>query len=257
MKQDAIVSHLHSAPVPLTVDGPVGLFVDGENLQAWVAPLVMSIVGSPSDMRLSRVYGNCEHLHDWHKVAGVEIIHTGVPGNGDGETVKNAADVKIAVDAMEFALLEQGKTIILCSSDRDFTPLVWALRKQGRTVIGVGEAKASAGFQAACNRFVVTEAPDRTPVKDCSAVKPVSSKNGIDHKIRQAVERLGGSGKGCPISALNAELRRSDAFNISSLPNAADRQWRKYLANRPEIYRLDPKGPSAKVWLVKAGVPKS
>jgi hypothetical protein len=221
------------------IDGPVGLFVDGENLPAWTAPEILRIAGGAAGLRVRRVYGHLPALAAWMAVPGFEPVHTGVAG---GEQVKNAADVKMAVDAMEFALGDGGRTLVLASSDRDFTPLASMLRKLGRTVIGIGEEKTSESFRMACHHFEVVAVPSAGPVASPAA--------DIDAAIRQAVERLGGAGAGCPVAALNGELARSHGFRISSLPDAADRTWRGYLANRPESYALDPKGPEAKVRLV-------
>lgn len=256
MKQEA--AHFGTGVAALTgaPEGPVGVFVDGENLQSWAAGAIAQVAMGAPEARICRVYGHHDHLHDWHGVEGFEVIHTGVPGSGAGETVKNAADVRITVDVMEFALAGLGQTVILCSSDRDFTPLVWTLRRYGRVVIGVGEAKASKSFRAVCHRFVEVSAPEKAGARGAGATAPGPVTCGIEEKILHAVERLGGRGKGCPIAALNAELRRTDGFNISCLPDPADRQWRKYLSNRPETYRLDPRGPDARVRIVPAGARK-
>lgn len=249
MKEQNPISIFSASPVAGPFEGPVGIFVDGENLQSWVAPKIVEAIGQTALVRLSRVYGNCTHLHEWHAVAGFDIVHTGVAGNGGSENVKNVADMKIAVDVMEFALLDQGKTIILCSSDRDFTPLVWSLRRLARTVIGIGEAKASESYKKACHRFVTVTAL-KQPAPTEPVKHPASARTSMDEKIYRAVEKLGGRGKGCPIEALNPEMRTSESFKISSLKKPADRQWRKYLANRPDTYRLDPKGPAARVWII-------
>src|SRR6266699_3460991 len=56
-----------------------------------------------------------------------------------GAVRKNAADIKLAVDAMELAY-ERGfvSTFVIASGDSDFTPLVAALRALNRRVIGIG-----------------------------------------------------------------------------------------------------------------------
>src|ERR671935_2898449 len=55
-----------------------------------------------------------------------------------GAVRKNAADIKLAVDAMELAY-ERGfvSTFVIASGDSDFTPLVAALRALNRRVIGL------------------------------------------------------------------------------------------------------------------------
>src|SRR6266511_2389474 len=73
-----------------------------------------------------------------------------------GAVRKNAADIKLAVDAMELAY-ERGfvSTFVICSGDSDFTPLVAALRGLNRRVIGIGvKGSTSALLPPACDEFM-------------------------------------------------------------------------------------------------------
>ncbi|NKX46376.1 NYN domain-containing protein [Roseicyclus persicicus] len=249
MKQETLQAMADIGVVGAPGRGPSALFVDGENLHPWAAAALRAIAGGLPDLRACRVYGSVPRIDGWLSVPGFEPVHAGVSGSS-GEA-KNAADIRIAVDAMEFALRDGGGTVVLCSSDRDFTPLAWALRRHGCRVIGVGEAKTSPVFREACSRFDLL-----SPPPGANSGRASCTRKGIDRKIFDAVERLGGRGDGCPVAALNPELRKTDQFNISSLPDPADRQWRRYLANRPGTYRLDPRGPDARVWIIEAVGPK-
>ncbi|MDG4830804.1 NYN domain-containing protein [Solwaraspora sp. WMMD1047] len=73
-----------------------------------------------------------------------------------GATRKNAADIKMAVDAVELAF-ERGyiSTFVICTGDSDFTPLVHKLRELNKRVIGVGvEKSTSALLPPACDEFL-------------------------------------------------------------------------------------------------------
>jgi uncharacterized LabA/DUF88 family protein len=73
-----------------------------------------------------------------------------------GAVRKNAADIKLAVDAMELAY-ERGfvSTFVIASGDSDFTPLVAALRALNRRVIGIGvKGSTSALLPPACDEFM-------------------------------------------------------------------------------------------------------
>jgi uncharacterized LabA/DUF88 family protein len=73
-----------------------------------------------------------------------------------GAVRKNAADIKLAVDAMELAY-ERGfvSTFVICSGDSDFTPLVAALRALNRRVIGIGvRGSTSSLLPPACDEFL-------------------------------------------------------------------------------------------------------
>jgi uncharacterized LabA/DUF88 family protein len=73
-----------------------------------------------------------------------------------GASRKNAADIKMAVDAVELAF-ERGyiSTFVICTGDSDFTPLVHKLRELNKRVIGVGvENSTSALLPPACDEFL-------------------------------------------------------------------------------------------------------
>jgi uncharacterized protein (TIGR00288 family) len=73
-----------------------------------------------------------------------------------GAIRKNAADIKMAVDAIELAF-ERGYigTFAICTGDSDFTPLVHKLRELNKRVIGFGVRNStSAMLPPACDEFL-------------------------------------------------------------------------------------------------------
>ncbi|WBB81014.1 NYN domain-containing protein [Micromonospora sp. WMMD882] len=88
-----------------------------------------------------------------------------------GASRKNAADIKMAVDAVELAF-ERGyiSTFVICTGDSDFTPLVHKLRELNKRVIGVGvEKSTSALLPPACDEFLYydrLEGVDIPPVRE-------------------------------------------------------------------------------------------
>src|SRR5215475_14174775 len=73
-----------------------------------------------------------------------------------GASRKNAADIKMAVDAIELAFeRDYVSTFAICTGDSDFTPLVHKLRELNKRVIGVGvEKSTSALLPPACDEFL-------------------------------------------------------------------------------------------------------
>jgi hypothetical protein len=73
-----------------------------------------------------------------------------------GASRKNAADIKMAVDAIELAF-ERGfiTTFAIGTEDSDFTPLVHKLRELDKRVIGIGvQSSTSALLPPACDEFL-------------------------------------------------------------------------------------------------------
>lgn len=97
-----------------------------------------------------------------------------------GHQRKNAADIKMAVDAVELAFeRDYISTFVLCTGDSDFTPLVHKLRELNKRVIGVGvEKSTSALLPPACDEFLYydrlegVEVAEPEPVKTTKARKP-------------------------------------------------------------------------------------
>jgi uncharacterized protein (TIGR00288 family) len=73
-----------------------------------------------------------------------------------GASRKNAADIKMAVDAVELAFVRDYiSTFVICTGDSDFTPLVHKLRELNKRVIGVGVRQStSALLPPACDEFL-------------------------------------------------------------------------------------------------------
>jgi uncharacterized protein (TIGR00288 family) len=76
-----------------------------------------------------------------------------------GAVRKNAADIKMAVDAVELSFeRDYITTFVLGTGDSDFTPLVHKLRELNKRVIGIGlEASTSALLPPACDEFLFYE----------------------------------------------------------------------------------------------------
>ncbi len=97
--------------------------------------------------------------------ANVELIE--ITQRGDSVR-KNAADIQMAVDAMELALTRDFvSTFVIVSGDSDFTPLVGKLRELNKRVIGVGvKGSTSALLPGSCDEFLFYDRLDGVPRLD-------------------------------------------------------------------------------------------
>ncbi|MEM7092056.1 MAG: NYN domain-containing protein [Actinomycetota bacterium] len=73
-----------------------------------------------------------------------------------GGSRKNAADIKMAIDAIELALdRDYLSTFVICTGDSDLSPLVQKLRELDRSVIGVGIRQSTSKLlPPACDEFM-------------------------------------------------------------------------------------------------------
>ncbi|MEI4233822.1 NYN domain-containing protein [Roseovarius sp. D22-M7] len=214
----------------------LSVFIDADNIPARKAGIILALANRHGSPDLVRAYGNACNLPGWDDLPGVHLIHSG--------SGKNAADMLICLDAMERALSEQCEAVLLISSDQDFTHLATRLRGYGLTVIGAGEAKTTERFRAACSTFHVidTDAPPADPAH--APTPPAPPISDLDQTIRNVIRSNCKDSTGLEITVLSSRMFKLHGVKISDMP---DKTWRKYLANRPDFFALDPKGPNAKV----------
>src|SRR5438477_7743958 len=152
-----------------TDDERIALFLDYENLAIGAREALHGAVfdmGPVADalaergrVVVRRAYADWSYFEDDRRMLArhnVELIE--IPQRM-GAVRKNAADIKMAVDAVELCFeRDYITTFVLGTGDSDFTPLVHKLRELNRRVIGIGvEASTSALLPPACDEFLFYE----------------------------------------------------------------------------------------------------
>jgi uncharacterized LabA/DUF88 family protein len=134
--------------------------------------------------------------------ATVELVE--IPQRSDSVR-KNAADIQMAVDAIELALTREFvSTFVIVSGDSDFTPLVGKLRQLNRRVIGVGvKGSTSAMLPGACDEFLFYDRLDG--VQRLDGRSPAAPSEGAGRsgrgRSKKAASRRGGDGGGAAAAA--------------------------------------------------------
>lgn len=156
---------------------------------------------------------------------GVELID--IPQKMGGSR-KNAADIKMAIDAIELALDRQYiSTFVICTGDSDLSPLVQKLRELDRTVIGVGvKGSTSKLLPPACDEFLfydnlVGSTPTRGTTgtaDDDSDDAPITSGSSDTGIVLSTLAGLEGSSGSVRASTLKrAVLRKDPTFSEAEL----------------------------------------
>lgn len=212
------------------MSGLVAVFVDGDNLPAAFAGRIFQAASAYGTVVLARVYGNEKALGDWGGQSCFEFVYCG--------SGKNASDIKIAIDVTEYVLTRGVQTVLLGSSDADFTHLARFVRARHIHVVGMGEDKTRSELRAACSEFRVVA---KTQPKARAAVPKLSE---MDIKV---VDLLADAGPhGMRITQLGGLMYQRHNTRISSRP---EKTWRAYLSKHAALFDLDPRGPDARVRL--------
>jgi uncharacterized LabA/DUF88 family protein len=143
----------------------IALFLDYENLalgardhlggEFQLKP-VMDALAERGRVVVRRAYADWSYFDEDRRMltrAQVELIEM---TQRMGASRKNAADIKMAVDAIEMAFSKDYiSTFVVCTGDSDFTPLVLKLRELDKRVIGFGvRDSTSKMLPPACDEFL-------------------------------------------------------------------------------------------------------
>jgi len=217
----------------------VALLIDGENLSADHAGFFISRAVGYGELVYKRIYGNVVRCPKWDSALGFRFIHTG--------SGKNSADMMLTIQAVELALTHRPDTIVIATSDSDFSHLVHYLREHGVNVVGIGEAKATENYRKTCSKFIeipekAKDTPPRKPCQSKPQAKATKATNSINDQILTLLAES--PEKRLKLSILGQKMASKYDVKISTLP---DKNWHTYCNNRPELWICDVKGPMAHV----------
>ncbi len=165
---------------------------------------------------------------------------------------KNAADIRLAVDAVEDMFRLPDLThVVIVAGDSDYIPLAQRCKRLGRYVVGVGVAGSSSrSLAAACDEFVIYDALPGVPVpepkrraraKDTDADEPpppdpqAAATDLLTRALRIGLEK--DDADWLHNSAVKAQMKRMDpSFSEKSL---GFRSFSDFLRSRSDLVELD------------------
>jgi hypothetical protein len=226
------------------MDNDVAIFLDLDNLVigAQEANLTFDVGLLLARVRelgggrivLRRAYGDWRQRPNLTKElaeAGFELQSTVRLGNSS----KNLADMQIVVEAMNTMLDGRSYgTYVLVSGDRDFAPLVQALRKRGKKVIGAGVSHAtSQRLVSLCDHYIFYD-------EIASEAGHLLDKQFRDY-LQRAMDQLLQDRSAVAASLLKQRLQSlsKGAFGRSPLGR---KNFRKLLGQYPDVVRLQQSG---------------
>ena len=238
--------------VGLRAAADVALLIDGDNVSPSLAPAILDRARNEGEIRVARAYGRAEQLKGWALPGLRRVIDDAAPGR---------TDMLLAMEAVELALAHGLRRFVIASSDGDFAQLALFLREHGCRVAGVGTPKAPERFRAACHVFAdlhEAAAPPKSPPQPAPPVPATSTASaptpaampgtpGKQDKFDMLiVSTLKANNRSLRLTSLNALHQKAGRPQIATTPH---KSWRAYLASRPDLYDLDPRGTEARVRL--------
>jgi uncharacterized protein (TIGR00288 family) len=147
----------------------IALFLDYENLaigaredlsgMKWDLKPLADALAERGRVVVRRAYADWSYFDEDRRMLTMNHVELIEIPQRMGAVRKNAADIKMAVDAVELSFeRDYITTFVICTGDSDFTPLVDKLRSRNKRVIGVGlEGSTSKMLPPACDEFLFYE----------------------------------------------------------------------------------------------------
>ncbi len=173
-----------------------------------------------------------------------------------GPSRKNSADIKMVVDALELAFERDFvTTIVICTGDSDFTPLVQKLRELDRRVIGIGVRNSTSKLlPPACDEFLyydslegveaviaASKAPKKkAPAGGRSSVEsddePMAEAPPLEELVVSTLAGMQGSNEDVRASTLKRAITRIDpTFNEADHGFRGFTELLRHLAGRKRV----------------------
>ena len=157
----------------------VAVLIDAENVLPVFADQIFECAAAHGSVCAREIYGAAPALTTWVEPVLKYAMHSNLTIKAS--KWKNSSDIALVIGAMD--LLAEGKadTVVLVSSDSDFSALSVRLRLAGMNVVGMGTEKSNELWQTACSEFVVLQPPAAPAAKTQAArgtqrtVKPAAS----------------------------------------------------------------------------------
>ena len=173
-----------------------------------------------------------------------------------GTSRKNSADIKMVVDALELAFERDFvTTIVICTGDSDFTPLVQKLRELDRRVIGIGVRNSTSKLlPPACDEFLYYDslegveaviAASKAPKKKAPAGgrslvesddEPMAEAPPLEELVVSTLAGMQGSNEDVRASTLKRAITRIDpTFNEADHGFRGFTELLRHLAGRKRV----------------------
>lgn len=135
----------------------IAILIDAENVIAAHAELIFAQAEAMGEIIAKEIYGTAAALTAWVAPVLKYAIHPNLTIRASKG--KNSSDIALVIGAMDLLLSGGVDTVILASSDSDFSALSVRLRNAGVNVVGMGMEKSNALWRTACTSFIVLDHP--------------------------------------------------------------------------------------------------
>lgn len=159
----------------------LAVLIDAENVLPIHADQIFTHASSLGTITVKEIYGAAAALTAWVEPVLKYALHANLTIKASKG--KNTSDIALVIGAMDLVVAGSIDTVVIVSSDSDFSALSVRLRSAGIEVVGMGTEKANPLWRTACSSFIVLQAPafrpapvQQQPARPQPAAKPAAQK---------------------------------------------------------------------------------
>ena len=145
----------------------IAILIDAENVLPAHADMIFGHAASLGEIVHREIFGAAQALTTWVNPVLKYAIHANLTIRASKG--KNSSDIALVIGAMDLMARGNVDTVIIASSDSDFSALSVRLRNAGIEVIGMGTEKSNELWRTACSSFITLQLPSRQAVRQQSA----------------------------------------------------------------------------------------
>jgi len=148
----------------------LAVLIDAENVLPIHADQIFTHASTLGTIKVKEIYGAAAALTSWVEPVLKYALHANLTIKASKG--KNTSDIALVIGAMDLLVAGSIDTVVIVSSDSDFSALSVRLRSADIEVVGMGTEKANPLWRTACSSFVVLQAPSFRPAPAQQPVRP-------------------------------------------------------------------------------------
>ena len=148
----------------------LAVLIDAENVLPIHADQIFTHASTLGTIKVKEIYGAAAALTSWVEPVLKYALHANLTIKASKG--KNTSDIALVIGAMDLLVAGNIDTVVIVSSDSDFSALSVRLRSADIEVVGMGTEKANPLWRTACSSFVVLQAPSFRPAPAQQPTRP-------------------------------------------------------------------------------------
>lgn len=222
------------------INKKIAVFFDCENVSSKYVSDIFDELANYGEVTTRQAYKDWSSKHNksWDEQLqkfAIKPIHT-----TSNVSSKNVSDFQIVIDVMNTIYTSKVDTIVLVSSDSDFTGLVIEIKSKGFEVIGFGENKAPASLRNAYSKFIELPIKNKAHVVD---------KTNILHILKDAVHKTKLDNGYSLVSQIGSYLiNKNSSYNAK---NYGSNTWGDIFKRYTQHFEIDYKDPKKSTMIVR------